>query len=180
MQHIEIGDIIESEDDQFLFKIIDEGEMGRGVKYIGSLCRDDKSLHSKDSPKNHNNNKYPKYFEPVTLKKDINIAEFIGEIITWNEDLPKTHKTNKEFEKKRKEHEDYLVALDRKELNLLIPTTDKDCVAFLINTKQKQNNCKISIHNKRAFIKTIKNIEPGDTLYVDYGASYIKRMNKKK
>jgi len=158
MQSIKFNDYIGSEDGKFLFQVIDEGAMGRGIKYIAHQVSDVR-------------------FSPTVIKKDTNIAEFIGEHLIWhpNEDEDSAHNTA--FQKKRAEHKDYLVALDKSEEHLLIPTDD-ECVAFLINTKPKANNCKISIAANRAYVKTTRNIKPGDTLYISYGVGFTNRLKK--
>ena len=159
MNDIKVGDFITSEDSKFLFEVIDEGKIGRGVRYVGSRTGTVR-------------------YAPSDIKKDTNIAEFVGEHLVWNPDEDITSKNNTAFEKKRADNVSHLVALNRSEEHLIIPKDE--CAAFLLNTKPKSNNCKISISGGHAYVRTLKTVKPGDILYLSYGVSYMSRMNKEK
>lgn len=157
MNKLRINDVETSHDGQFLFKIIDEGTMGRGVMYLAQKA----SMYS---------------YCCNAIPANTNIAEFVGKVITWNPEEPDTSANNSAFEYQRSKNVDYLIALNRTETKLLIPG-ETACVAFLVNTKQGANNCRLSISGNRAFIKTTRRIHANTIIYLSYGASFTRRLN---
>jgi hypothetical protein len=170
-----VGDLCYDEQTKLLFEVIDEGNKGRGVKYLGK-CKDPSDVEQ---------------YEAVTLNAGQRLCYFAGDVILYEDATERDEEDGiikdktmytKAFEPKSWLRY-YLVEYERGVI--IVPDarspSDIDNIAFLVNAGNKaQANCDIATSKSSysAWYRVLpgKTVKPGDILTGYYSKDAMKAI----